>query len=731
MRRRCGVMLVMLLLVLGSYLLASDISYELAREVAFHKAVSVYGTHISIGSGVPYYDLNDDLMGYEFGISFSGPFPDEETVLAMLRYKQDHIYEMKWQYDAEKMVELEKDRAGIGRYATIFVSASSADFPIPEYGEGLPYYYQKYDEAREYAWSYLEAEPTLVGMYYLAPFLKWYKFASNDREVMVRMQGARCSDPDDMSLFVLEECPDAEVLERTHQAIWSKIEEGDFSVLMGSRAGYVDSVPEFTWSYGCSPTASAMVFGYWDERGYDRLLDWYWNHHDPCTQNLVWNMPNVQQELAIAMNTDTIPSSPGCGGTNIYSIAGGQTNVANSIHGYSFSCAMSPRGTVSNDFLWSSYITPQINAQRPFNWSILYYWFQGQFIHHSVECHGYTDDKYCIIFNTWGWGEQQWYYYTYHNGQYCWPYVYTCVPGGSQAHKVTLEVPDGGQIWYAGSNDTIRWNTAGGSVSYLRIDFSRNGGQDWQSLSTNAPNTGWFSWDILPDTMKTYRAKVRLRGYNSSNQLMGADGSASDFTIMPALPCTVTITAPNGGEVWGVGESHDITWVTNGETPHHVTIYYCTDGGTQWNTIITYPNTGTFSWTVPDDTTSNGLVKLKALTQTNELIGEDISDAVFSIVAAGIEEEPPVLPVKSFSVTISPLPMTHQVQLIMHGKRSAAASVDIMDVSGRVIRHIETEGSTFTWDGNDNNGSKVRSGLYLYKIYAGHDCASGKIVKIR
>ncbi len=731
MTQRCATVLVVMLLVLGSYLLASDVPYEFARDVALHKATHIYGTNVSIGQGIPYYDLNDELMGYEFGISFSKPFPDGEAILHMLREKQDRIYEMRWLCSADDLVAMKKERAGIGRYATIFVSASSADVPIPAYGEGLPQYYQRYDEAREYAWDHLGEEPILKRMYYLTPFLRWYKFAAGGNEVLVRMHGARCAEPDEFTQFVPESCPDTDILEKRHEALWQRLRQGDYSVLNGGRAGYIDSVPEYDWSYGCSPTASSMVFGYWDERGYDRLIDWYWNHLDPCTGQLVWNMPNVQQELAIAMNTDTNPSSPGCGGTSLYNIASGQNYVSNALHGYSFSSGMSPQGTVGNDFLWSSYITPQIDVGRPFNWTVIYYWFQGDFINHSVECHGYTDDKYCVIFTTWMWGEQEWYYYTYHNGQYCWPYVYTCAPGGSEPHKVTIETPDGGEIWYAGSTDTIRWNTDGGSVDHLAIEFTRNGGNDWQSLSSNAPNTGWFAWYIQPDTMKTYRAKIRLRGYSSGNQLLGADCSQSDFTIMPAMACTVTVTAPNGGEVWGVGESHDITWSTNGESPHHMTLYYSSDGGTQWNSIITYPNTGSFSWTVPDDTTSNAFVKVKALTQSNELIGEDISDGAFSIVAAGIEEQAPTLPVKPFSVTVTPLPMTDHVQLIIHGKRSESASVVIMDAAGRVIQHFESGSETITWNGNDRFGNRVRSGLYFYRVCAGSDIESGKIVKIR
>jgi len=231
--------------------------------------------------------------------------------------------------------------------------------------------------------------------------------------------------------------------------------------------------------------------------------------------------------------------------------------------------------------------------------------------------------------------------------------------------------------------------------------------------------------------LKTYRAKIRLSGYNSVNTLLGADGSAKDFTIQPAFSCTVTVTSPNGGEVWGVGEVHPITWTTSGTNPHHVMIYYSADGGLQWNTIVTYPNTGSFNWTVPDDTTSTALVMVKALTQTNELIGEDISDDFFTISATGIEEKPSEKDVVPFSVSVSPLPMASYVSFTICGNSPSFISIDIIDVSGRVVRHIEERGPFITWDGKDNLGKVVRSGLYIYKIKAGRESSTGKIIKIR
>ncbi len=89
----------------------------------------------------------------------------------------------------------------------------------------------------------------------------------------------------------------------------------------------------------------------------------------------------------------------------------------------------------------------------------------------------------------------------------------------------------------------------------------------------------------------------------------------------------VTITSPNGGEIWETGESQDITWTTSGGVVD-VKIEYSSDGGSSWNTIVaSTPSTGVYPWTIPDLNSNNCLVRIVDGT----FAAADISDAAFTI----------------------------------------------------------------------------------------------------
>ena len=128
-----------------------------------------------------------------------------------------------------------------------------------------------------------------------------------------------------------------------------------------------------------------------------------------------------------------------------------------------------------------------------------------------------------------------------------------------------------------------------------------------------------YSWTI-PDAISA-TAKVKISDATDATVL---DTSNANFNIIGGF----TLTSPNGGEVWIVNESRNITWTTAG-TVANVKLEYSTDGTTYPNLIIaTTPNTGSFAWTVPDSITTAARVKVSDAGNANSF---DTSNANFKI----------------------------------------------------------------------------------------------------
>jgi hypothetical protein len=130
-------------------------------------------------------------------------------------------------------------------------------------------------------------------------------------------------------------------------------------------------------------------------------------------------------------------------------------------------------------------------------------------------------------------------------------------------------------------------------------------------------------------TFKPSQNKISVQTYSPSRNEYETDWNSDfdleDYTIH--YDPTVKLISPNGGENWGVGSSHNITWASTG-TVGNVTIAYSTDNGSSWTEIISSTaNDGSYNWTVPNNPSNNCLV------QVSETDGNpsDISNAVFSI----------------------------------------------------------------------------------------------------
>ncbi len=103
------------------------------------------------------------------------------------------------------------------------------------------------------------------------------------------------------------------------------------------------------------------------------------------------------------------------------------------------------------------------------------------------------------------------------------------------------------------------------------------------------------------------------------------DQSNSANTILAATPI---LTSPNGGEVWNVYSTQNITWQTS-SLYTSVFIEYSIDNGVTWNNVVTStPNTGSYSWSVPFTPSTQALIRISNVGNPTLF---DVSNAVFNI----------------------------------------------------------------------------------------------------
>ncbi len=163
---------------------------------------------------------------------------------------------------------------------------------------------------------------------------------------------------------------------------------------------------------------------------------------------------------------------------------------------------------------------------------------------------------------------------------------------------------------------------------------------DWTLKVINATGkTTSLSWD--PTNLPSEGTFI-LEGANGSVDMRTQNSitfsGAKTLTIKYRDISSITVTSPNGGELWIVGGSYDITWTSTNFTDP-VKIEYSIDGGVTWISpaiAANTPNDGFHTWTVPNTLSNNCKVRI-----SDSVDGDpsDVSDNVFTIAI------PPIKPV--------------------------------------------------------------------------------------
>jgi beta-lactamase superfamily II metal-dependent hydrolase len=150
---------------------------------------------------------------------------------------------------------------------------------------------------------------------------------------------------------------------------------------------------------------------------------------------------------------------------------------------------------------------------------------------------------------------------------------------------------------------------------------------------TGAGATPNPAWDRVANGHIVVSATWEPGGVDTVRGPSFADTFTNSGTAIDTSLPTVLVTSPNGSEDWKAGSSHAVAWSAGdnvGVTT--VDLAYSTDGGATYPNLIAsaLPNSGSYSWSVPDAPTSGARVRATAHDAAGNL-GVDASDAAFTI----------------------------------------------------------------------------------------------------
>jgi hypothetical protein len=190
---------------------------------------------------------------------------------------------------------------------------------------------------------------------------------------------------------------------------------------------------------------------------------------------------------------------------------------------------------------------------------------------------------------------------------------------------ITVTSPNGGEGLTGGSTYPITW-TSTGTIPNVLIEYSTDNGSNWTSLGAvvNSGASGSYSWNV--PNVNSSLCLVRIS--DAAQDRVPTDQSNSTFTIGSFGDKSITVAAPNGGELWVVSSTPFITWNFTGLIPN-VRLQYSLDNGTSWTTIVSSTaNNGSYPWSIPNVSSTRCLVRV---TDTSDPGVFDQSNAVFTI----------------------------------------------------------------------------------------------------
>lgn len=322
---------------------------------------------------------------------------------------------------------------------------------------------------------------------------------------------------------------------------------------------------------------------------------------------------------------------------------------------------------------------------------------------------------------------------------------YTDSPGGDYGNyrNTWIELADAIDFSGAVAAELRFWHKVDTEANwdYCYVEASSDGGATW--LQVGERYDGYIPWTqvVLPldDFVGTPDFKLRFR-FNSDTYVTADGWYVDDVEIYGpattnALPSAPILSEPADGAT--VSSATPTLAVTNASDPDgdaltYGFVVYADEHQTSVVTSVSgvAEGSGTTSWVV-DSALSDGTYYWRSYADDGTERGPMMEAGSFTVEATGLDGAS-----RLALRPASPNPFSTEARLSFEMPERGNVSLAVYSVDGRLVktlvRGVEGPGRVeVLWDGRDEDGRRVGSGLYFVKLTSGGEVRRGRLVVLR
>ncbi len=324
---------------------------------------------------------------------------------------------------------------------------------------------------------------------------------------------------------------------------------------------------------------------------------------------------------------------------------------------------------------------------------------------------------------------------------------------GAAANSITVTAPNGGENWTVGASKNITW-TSTGSIANVKIEYSTNSGTNWTTVVASTTNSGTYAWTVPNTASTTCRVRVSDAAASATNDISNAN-----FTISSGMLYVTETTAANDaissaqnvasipaqitGKFTSTSDNYDYykfpiaanqTISVTMTVPSTVDydLYLKNSSGTNLKSgTLGTGKTESFTYTNGSTATTLYLAayRYSGTSTTAYVITVSITSGVMAGNGGGLDLD---MPKKTTLIGNYPNPFNPSTSIDFEIAKAGNTTLKIYNLLGQEVRtlvngYVHEGKHTAIWDGRNNAGNFVSSGLYVYRLQVGDFVATKKM----